>query len=309
MTFSPILEYWVPGMVIEPALITALDHRGAEAVDGKGGGVYNTTQDLTLNGITARTLANGLGVEIDGPLTFAGNLNAPANLSVTGTSTLTGAVSAGSTLTVAGAATLSSNVTVGGTLTLTTGAVTGNVTASGNVTGDGLAVSDVANTVALAARDVTRSIAETPNYAAEWSPTETGGMETTGTSGKKMFIPLPVPHQSTLKKVTALVQGAGGHGALPSLGGDALSIAVVRQSVGLPFARTVVASTDDPTATIAGYQAPHVVTLDGLSEDIDRTLYRYYIQIKAEQGISAVAGLNWYGSTFTVEADRLDEAT
>lgn len=241
----------------------------AQAIDGTGGGTYTPVSPINIGG------ANGLRIASGGFLTVlsGGTLSVPS----------------GGTLSAAGGST----VTLAGTNTL-----------SGATTAADLTMTST-NRVKLASRSITRVQSSIPstNDATTWRLAVSGGyMEQIANATDYVVFDLRVPHGATLTAVTAYVQGAAGHGALPA-GADKADLAVyVIPATGAIGAPLGVVS--DPETLIAVYEASHTIQVSGLSTVIDRTANRYTAIVKSETGANYVAGLRVFAvaATYTITA-------
>lgn len=68
-------------------------------------------------------------------------------------------------------------------------------------------------------------------------------------------------------------------GTLPA---TRLQVGVKKVAIASGTASDVVALTEDPEAVLASYEAHHAITISGLSEVIDNTAYKYYLNILGE---------------------------
>lgn len=108
-----------------------------------------------------------------------------------------------------------------------------------------------------------------------WRNTASGGTANIHLDG--------LPNGGTLTSITLRWQGAAGHGALPTMP----SIQLYR--INEDGTQTSLGSQADTSASVAAYEAVHVITLTGINHVIDRTQYRYVLQVTGETGGNFVA--------------------
>lgn len=123
-----------------------------------------------------------------------------------------------------------------------------------------------------------------------------------GTAGA-VKIPIRVPHGVTLTAVAVYLDAAGGHGALPA---TMPSVSVRRcdpTQAGVDV--STLGTSTDGSANVAAYEVPHAVTVSGLTEVVDRTLYGYAVRVTGETGANSAVGLLLHGFlkiTYTITA-------
>lgn len=94
-------------------------------------------------------------------------------------------------------------------------------------------------------------------------------------------------------------------GILP---GTRVQVALFKTDVTTGTETTVVADTQDPTATIGPYETHHGVTLSvGGTETIDSTKYIYYVRVKGELA-GNTSTITLYSATATYTITQQDEA-
>lgn len=89
---------------------------------------------------------------------------------------------------------------------------------------------------------------------------------------------LSFPNGSTLTAFT-VYHNRSNTGTLPA---TRLQVGIKKLALSTGTATDVVALTEDPEAVLASYEAHHAITISGLSEVIDNTAYRYYLNILGE---------------------------
>jgi hypothetical protein len=72
-------------------------------------------------------------------------------------------------------------------------------------------------------------------------------------------------------------------------------------------AHTSIGSSTDSSASVVAYEATHSITVSGLSETVDRTLYRYSARLEGEAGSNFVAGLQALAVSCTYTITMYDE--
>lgn len=207
---------------------------------------------------------------------------------ITGTATFEN-VSASGTLGVTGATTLGAT-DINGTTTLDGATTAANFTMSST------------NKVKLASRSITRIqpyffVTEAPTV---WTANFWGEAEQLlDNSTDPASCPIRVPHGAVLTAVSVRVAAVGGHGGLP---GTMPRIFVTRHND--TGAHTSLGNQIDTSASTGTYQTAHDITLSGLSETIDRTLYRYSARLTGEAGANFIAGLRavYVSCTYTITA-------
>ena len=177
-------------------------------------------------------------------------------------------------------------------------------TMTGALTAPSLIINDVNNTVTVATRGVTRSVSSTSSVdLTEWSQADTGRFVSLVDTGSRIVMPLDVPHGATLINAIVTFTGAGGHAALPAV---MPSVTIVKTNL-LTGADTTISDTDDPSATVGAYQAIHTFGPTSLSEVIDKSVYRYNLNVSSEAGANALSGGVLFGVRVTATVSRIDE--
>ena len=97
------------------------------------------------------------------------------------------------------------------------------------------------------------------------------------------------PKHATLIGLIVSLAAAAGHGALPA---TMPVLTLLRQDTGSLAAPTMVATATDASASVAAYEAPHIISLGVLAEVLayDSGL-RYFLKLAGETGAGSVAGL------------------
>lgn len=89
---------------------------------------------------------------------------------------------------------------------------------------------------------------------------------------------LALPNGSTLTAFS-VYHNRTNTGVLPA---TRLQVGIKKLEISTGTASDVVALTEDPEAVIAAYEAHHAITISGLSEVIDNTAYKYYLNFVGE---------------------------
>lgn len=184
------------------------------------------------------------------------------------------------------------NITGGNTFTTPVGPAAGDPrNASSVVTmGQGLADRDVylktrlEGIIGANGTPTTRAMPTTPEAApADWAVSNM--VWTNLIVGRVIAIPLDLPHGATLTGLSVWL-GVTGHANLPA---NMPSIQVKKKTAG-GTVTNIGASTVDPSALVATYNAVHAIAISGLSEVIDLSTYRYTVELTAESGTNSSAG-------------------
>lgn len=107
------------------------------------------------------------------------------------------------------------------------------------------------------------------------------------TAGTAVKIPVEVPNGATLTDILIRVIG-GGNVALPAV----MPRFRLRKLDGTTNTVTASSAQVDGSANVGAYNAQHSIVMNGLSEVIDNTIYRYMIEFVSESGANAVTGFN-----------------
>ena len=110
-----------------------------------------------------------------------------------------------------------------------------------------------------------------------------------------MYFPLPLPCTGTLTSVYMAVQGASGHGALPSL-----PEVFVYRRLAASSTTTETYQQVDTSANVANYEVTHAITVSGIDEPLTGGA-QWFAAIRGETGGNYVAGLKVTGLVATVE--------
>lgn len=130
-----------------------------------------------------------------------------------------------------------------------------------------------------------------PSY---WQPNSAGDYVTQAgnlgnASAMRLRFPLHLPDGATLTAFQVLLQGASGHGALPSV----MPSVVIRQKAHADGSQTVLATQADTSASTGGYETAHVINQTlSTPAAINNSLYGYGLEIAHESGTNSIeAGL------------------
>jgi hypothetical protein len=89
---------------------------------------------------------------------------------------------------------------------------------------------------------------------------------------------LAFPNGATLTGIT-VYHNRTNTGTLPA---TRLQIGIKKVPLSTGVAADVLAATEDPEAVLANYEAHHAIAITGLSEVIDNTAYKYYLNVNGE---------------------------
>lgn len=153
----------------------------------------------------------------------------------------------------------------GGTLTgtLTVDASTGAISFGGT------------KRISYASRSLTRVQKAAMNNASLDTTSDTALSLQKGDFGSQA---LSFPNGSTLTAFT-VYHNRTNTGVLPA---TRLRVGIKKLALSTGSATDIVALTEDPEAVLANYEAHHAITISGLSEVIDNTAYRYYLNLQGE---------------------------
>jgi hypothetical protein len=198
--------------------------------------------------------------------------------------------------TISGTPTFSGNVTLDGGATVPSG---DTLTVAGAVS-----VTNTANTVTLASRDVDRSESGV-GYAdpTHWLIGSDGLWRSQATTLCEYHESLGAPHGAVLKTYSVTYKGSAGHGALPA---NPPSVQIIKTNLATG-SQTTVGSQTDPSASVGAFEAIHLITISGMSETVNRTTHRYAVVIKSEFGANAQANAVYFGASRNTGVTRLDE--
>jgi hypothetical protein len=211
-------------------------------------------------------------VTCDTTLAVTGAVTCSSTLAVTGTSTLTGAVSCTASLTAG-----------------TTISAGGNITAGTSGGGGGFK---------LQSRSVTRSTGGIMYLQSAATLSSNGAITVPANDIGDMMVDLP--HGATLTKMSF---GVNPQNASPPAGTKVVG-GVFKRAIATGATTTIV-STTDPTTGV-DYGAAHSFDTAAVSEVIDRTTYRYYVNLTGETGGGADV-CAWYGCTWTADVAGIDD--
>ncbi len=124
--------------------------------------------------------------------------------------------------------------------------------------------------------------------------------------GATLIFDLDVPHGSTLTGVSVGLTGSPTDVALPSTAGVMPTVVVTRRLLTTGVPGTVHTFTDT-SVNLAAYQGFHLVGGGGLSEVIDRSLYRYFAMVVTESGTGTNVGSIVYDCQATCTVTALDD--
>jgi hypothetical protein len=118
-----------------------------------------------------------------------------------------------------------------------------------------------------------------------------------------LLVHVDLPHGGELTGVALVIDPANGHaGAGAGLTFPTLKFWKVALSSGT---RTQIGSTTTDTWNAGLYENAHPIAVTGLTETIDRDLYRYVLEFTGEAGANYVANLSVIGPTCTGNFRRL----
>lgn len=215
--------------------------------------------------------------------------------------TTTGAVQVGTTLGVTGAATMSSTLGVTGAVVCSsTLGVTGAISGSSTITStaDVTAGSDGSGSFKLGSRSVTRSTGGIMYLQSAGTFSSNGAVTVPANDIGDMMVDLP--HGATLTKMSF---GVNPTNASPPAGTKVVG-AVFKRAIATGATTTIVSTTDPTTGT--DYGNAHSFDTATVSEVIDRTTYRYYVNLTGETGGGADT-CAWYGCTWTANVTGIDD--
>jgi hypothetical protein len=154
---------------------------------------------------------------------------------------------------------------------------------------------------------ISRVVDHSPIYAdADWTrSTDDGVLLAIDNGVRKIGIPLHLPDGATLTGVHVYIDPAGSHAGLPS---TKPAIQVTRIKVTDNTKTTLGSVTTDGSATVGAYEAPHAISVTGLSSVVDRTIYRYVVELANETGTNALANLAYLGTVvdYTLTTQKSD---
>jgi hypothetical protein len=164
--------------------------------------------------------------------------------------------------------------------------------------GSGLKLSETtgaASNLQLGSRSVTRfqCTAWTADPS-DWGDLQGGGALSAST-GTYMYIPLDLPHGATLTAVAVYLDGAAHGGAWPPA--NMPKARVSRVSSG--NTETVIGAESTDASNQVTFEISHPISVTGLSEVIDRTLYRYNVRLQSESGANGIVGAQYVSTSCT----------
>jgi hypothetical protein len=333
--------FWTVTSVVDPTEFEALDAGQFSAVDGDAGGAWAPAKQIIIGAagvkfdncpvegtwvpntpitIIGAGLACNSGVlfNIDSAVLAKGTFSFdPAcfltfntkHASIAGGALLTvasgGAIAlgAGSSLNANGGSTIA--VLQGGSLDIRAG---GTLDAIGPATFSDLTMVGTTN-VQLAPRSITR-VSELPAFqvGTDWLVgASTQYIENTSSSNQgqhTLLFPLHIPHGAKLTAVSISVDGGGPHAAVPA---TKPSLRVVRMKLTDGSVAQLGNITTDPSSSPAALDAPHTITVSGLSETVDRTAYRYHAYFVSDFGANATRNATVFGPSVTYTPTAYDE--
>ncbi len=116
-------------------------------------------------------------------------------------------------------------------------------------------------------------------------------------TAKIMFVPVDIPNGAVWTGAIICVAGTGSGGNLPA---SPIAFAVGKQNIVTGAVSTLSgfsASYVDPSVSYAAYTAGHPVAGTGGTEVIDKTLYRYFIEIVSESGANSGTLNHFYAAS------------
>ena len=151
-----------------------------------------------------------------------------------------------------------------------------------------------ASRVVLQTPRSTPIIVQAPFYAnpTNWSHT-LGSTFTNNVVNTRCWAALPnIPRTFTITAVRLYLRAGTGHVGLPT---TKLSMSLVRVDKLTGISAVVFANTQDPSASVAAYEAYHNFALTG-SHVYTPSTHKYYVEISAEVGTNALTGAEVYMS-------------
>lgn len=282
MTFSKVKPAgWVLNEKLTSAEITALDLNVSKALDSTGctltGGMA-VDGSITINdgavlriddGGQINTVAGGeIFVDVDGSLNVDGYANLDGYTSITGT------------------AAISATTTIGGALTIIGATEASNLTIS-----DG-------NQLHYSVRIVTRTMRSTPWFDPDDITMGIDGSLTTQVAHSYFVVPFDMPNGSELFSLSIYVAPATTHtSTLPTLPNIIFTKLHVRTGV-----TTELGTASDDSSNKSEYEAVHDISIVGLSEIVDNTVYKYSLYVQTEGTSNGLDQATYYPPTasFTV---------
>ncbi|MFS8066595.1 MAG: hypothetical protein ACMG6S_09520 [Byssovorax sp.] len=219
-----------------------------------------------------------VGIDATGPLA-SGALTCNGNATILGTLAVTSSVSINSALEVGGGINCGDSIYSSSEIECVSDLRCGSVISGGPVQGSRFAIA-----AALAETRIQQgtcvSVGWTPGGGMTWS---------NATLGVPLYIPINIPNGAILDTVSVYIQGAAAHAGLPA---SPPVMSVKRYNISSTITLTVT-SLIDTSANVAAFQALHAITKTSIAHTIDKTLNRYFVQLDAESGGSALVGATY----------------
>lgn len=169
-----------------------------------------------------------------------------------------------------------------------------------DIGGSGLKLSN-GNLLGYNSRSVVRHLALVADSASgNWSLASTPRLAWQNTaSGGTLWIALEgLPHNNVLSTLSLRWIGATGHSAFP--GGAPVMPSITLYRIDQDGTQTSIATVSDTSASAGAYEAAHSITLSSITHTIDRTLYRYVLEVAGETGANFISGGKALGLIATV---------
>ncbi len=188
------------------------------------------------------------------------------------------------------------------------GRIASTETISGAWTFDNLTMSST-NKVKLASRSITRYVHCVPYdrfVSATWKAPHTNPFVAEQLALNTTELPwtCPVPHGNRITSIVMQINPANGHAALPA-SKPRFRLIQWDPATGT---ETDLATGTDAAPDTSTYDSRHNVTASGLTIDVDKTLYEYYISVRGESGADSIANLVVEAFKFTMTVDDMDDA-
>jgi len=141
-----------------------------------------------------------------------------------------------------------------------------------------------------------------PNDPTQWTGFAPTGVGCSVNTAEVLRWGLHVPNGCTITGWTFRLSGGIGHSALPA---DMPHVTLKRIDLS-DIATSIGSQVTDTSATVGAYQAAHSISLSSLSEVVDTSTRRYFLQLTTESGANATSGTRPLGCYVTVTIDKLD---
>lgn len=107
--------------------------------------------------------------------------------------------------------------------------------------------------------------------------------------GRKVTVPLDVPHGAELNTVTVGYRAATGHAAFPG-GAPATMPYVDVRFYDTTGGEDSILDQLDTSSSAAAFESDHTITVTGMTHTVDRTSRRYHVEITSEVGSGSIVG-------------------